>query len=59
MVSDQVPDKPIGSMTESEIKQNILAFKARFKFDFTEDYLNTLNVDNLRHMLSAAMRVRA
>jgi hypothetical protein len=58
MVSDQVPDKSIGSMTESEIKQKLLAFKARFKFDFTEDYLNTMNIDNLRHMLSAAMRVQ-
>jgi len=30
-------------------------FRGRFKLDFTEDYLNKISVDRLRHILLAAL----
>ena len=51
-------DKSINSMSKSEIKSRIMTFKGRFEFDFTEAYLDSLNIDKLRHILVAAMRLR-
>jgi len=45
----------IASLCREELKQQIKGFRGRFKLDFTEDYLNRLTVDRLRHILFAAI----
>ncbi|MGD0078597.1 MAG: hypothetical protein ABR969_10960 [Sedimentisphaerales bacterium] len=44
----------IAALDRAELKKRIRNFKGRFKLDFTEDYLDKLNVDRLRHILLAA-----
>jgi hypothetical protein len=44
----------IASLDRQELHNKIRNFQGRFKFDFTEDYLNSLSVDRLRHILLAA-----
>ena len=39
----------------NELKKRIKNFKGRFKLDFSEDYLNKLSVERLRHILLAAL----
>ncbi|MHC4597296.1 MAG: hypothetical protein ACYS19_20415 [Planctomycetota bacterium] len=38
-----------------KLERRIKNFRGRFKLDFTEDYLNNLSVDRLRHILLAAL----
>jgi hypothetical protein len=45
----------IASLGRNELKRRIKNFRGRFKLDFTEDYLNRLSVDRLRHILLAAL----
>jgi len=45
----------LASLGRDELKRRISNFKGRFKLDFTEDYLNNLSVDRLRHILLAAL----
>ncbi|MHC4060483.1 MAG: hypothetical protein ACYSUC_02960 [Planctomycetota bacterium] len=45
----------IASLGRNELKRRIRNFRGRFKLDFTEDYLNSLSVDRLRHILLAAL----
>ena len=45
----------IGTLEREELKHQIRNFKGRFKLDFTEDYLNSVSVDRLRHILLAAL----
>jgi hypothetical protein len=45
----------IASLDRVAVKRHLLNFKGAFKFDFTEDYLETLSLDRLRHILLAAM----
>jgi len=45
----------IASLGRDELKRRIRNFRGRFKLDFTEDYLNKLSVDRLRHILLAAL----
>ena len=45
----------IASLGRDELKRRIKSFRGRFKLDFTEDYLNNLAVDRLRHILLAAL----
>ena len=45
----------IASLNRSELKKRIKNFRGRFKLDFTEDYLNRLSIDRLRHVLLAAL----
>jgi len=45
----------IASLGRAELKRRIRNFRGRFKLDFTEDYLNRLSVDRLRHILLAAL----
>jgi hypothetical protein len=45
----------IASLGRDELKRRIRNFKGRFKLDFTDNYLNTLGVDRLRHILLAAL----
>jgi len=45
----------IAALGKNELKRRIRNFRGRFKLDFTEDYLNNLSVDRLRHILLAAL----
>lgn len=44
----------IAVLDRNELSKRIRNFKGRFKLDFTEDYLNNLSIDRLRHILLAA-----
>ncbi len=45
----------IAALGKNELTSRIKNFRGRFKLDFTEEYLNKLSVDRLRHILLAAM----
>lgn len=45
----------IAALGSVELKRRIKNFRGRFKLDFTDDYLNKLSVDRLRHILLAAL----
>lgn len=45
----------IAALGRTELKSRIKNFRGRFKLDFTEEYLNKLSVDRLRHILLAAL----
>jgi hypothetical protein len=45
----------IAALGKNELKKRIKNFRGRFRLDFTEDYLNNLSVDRLRHILLAAL----
>ena len=45
----------IAALGRNELKRRIRNFRGRFKLDFTEDYLNRLSLDRLRHILLAAL----
>jgi len=45
----------IAALGRDELKRRIRNFKGRFKLDFTDDYLNNISVDRLRHILLAAL----
>lgn len=45
----------IGALGRDELKRRIGNFRGRFRLDFTDDYLNGLSVDRLRHILLAAL----
>ena len=45
----------IASLGRTELEKRIRNFRGRFKLDFTENYLNDISVDRLRHILLAAL----
>jgi hypothetical protein len=45
----------LAALGKDELKRRIRNFRGRFKLDFSEDYLNGLTVDRLRHILLAAL----
>ncbi|MHC4396996.1 MAG: hypothetical protein ACYS1A_15240 [Planctomycetota bacterium] len=45
----------IAALGKNELKKRIKNFKGRFKLDFSDDYLNNLTIDRLRHVLLAAL----
>jgi len=45
----------IAALGRDELKKRIRNFRGRFKLDFTDDYLNKISVDRLRHILLAAL----
>ncbi len=45
----------IASLNKTQLKSRIKNFRGRFKLDFTEDYMNKLSADRLRHILLAAL----
>ena len=45
----------IASLNRNEVKRRIKNFKGRFHLDFSDEYLDKLTVDRLRHILLAAM----
>jgi hypothetical protein len=51
-------DREITSITalgRIELTRRIRGFRGRFKLDFTEDYLDNISIDRLRHILLAAL----
>lgn len=45
----------VADLPKFEVKSRILHFHGRFPLDFTEQYLDTLPVEKLRHILAAAI----
>ena len=45
----------IAGMSKTEVKRRILHFDGPVRLDFSEDYLNGLDLEKLRHILLAAM----
>jgi hypothetical protein len=45
----------IATLDRDEVKNRLKHFKGRFRLDFTDDYLDKLSVDRLRHILLAAL----
>jgi len=45
----------LAALDRDELKRRIKNFRGRFRLDFSEDYLNGLSVDRLRHILLAAL----
>jgi len=45
----------IAALDRNELKRRIKTFRGRFKLDFNEDYLDSLSIDRLRHILLAAL----
>ena len=45
----------IAVLGRRELKRRIRNFRGKFKLDFTQDYLNRLSIDRLRHILLAAL----
>jgi hypothetical protein len=45
----------IAALDRNELKRRIRTFRGRFKLDFNEDYLDSLSIDRLRHILLAAL----
>jgi hypothetical protein len=45
----------LSSLGRDELKRRIKNFNGRFRLDFTDDYLENLPVDRLRHVLLAAL----
>jgi hypothetical protein len=50
----EIPIHQIAEMTRDALIDSLLHFPGTFKFDFTLDYLQALETDQLRHMLMAA-----
>jgi hypothetical protein len=49
----------VAALSKNELKRRLLHFHGRLKMDFTEDYLDGLALDKLRHILLAALAVDA
>jgi len=45
----------VGSMNKSQVKHRLMHFQGPPRLDFTEEYLDGLSADRLRHILLAAM----
>lgn len=45
----------IGGLDRTQLKRRIKNFRGRFKLDFTDDYLDAVSLDRLRHILLAAL----
>ena len=44
----------LARLGKSQLKRKLLSLKGRFPLDFTEEYLDSLSTDKLRHILLAA-----
>jgi hypothetical protein len=45
----------VTALGRTELKRHIKNFRGRFKLDFTDDYLDAISLDRLRHILLAAL----
>jgi hypothetical protein len=43
------------ALDRDDLKQRIKGFRGRFKLDFSDEYLDALSLDRLRHILLAAL----
>jgi len=50
----EIPIHEIAELSREEVIKSLLNFPGTFKFDFTREYLQGLDTDQLRHMLLAA-----
>jgi hypothetical protein len=50
--------RSISALDRDNIERKIKNFKGRFKLDFTEEYMQSLTVDRLRHILFAAITTK-
>lgn len=50
--------RSISSLDRGNVERKIKNFKGRFKLDFTEEYMQSLTVDRLRHILFAAVATK-
>ncbi len=50
----EIPIHKIAELPREEVITTLLNFPGTFKFDFTREYLQGLETDQLRHMLLAA-----
>jgi hypothetical protein len=47
----------ISALSRDELKKRIKGFRGSFKLDFTDDYLDAISLERLRHILLAALIV--
>ena len=45
----------IAALSRNQLKRRIKGFRGRFRLDFTDDYLDNISLDRLRHILLAAL----
>jgi len=45
----------IAALGREDLKKRIRDFRGRFKLDFSDDYLDSISLDQLRHILLAAL----
>ena len=45
----------LADLGREDLKKRIKDFRGRFKLDFSDDYLDALSLDRLRHLLLAAL----
>ena len=45
----------LADLSRDDLKKRIRDFRGRFKLDFSDDYLDALTLDRLRHLLLAAL----
>jgi len=45
----------LNALGRDDLKQRIKGFRGRFKLDFSDEYLDALTLDRLRHILLAAL----
>ncbi len=45
----------LAELGRDDLKKRIKNFRGRFKLDFSDDYLDALSLDRLRHLLLAAL----
>jgi hypothetical protein len=50
--------RTISTLGRNEVEKKIRNFRGRFKLDFTDEYLNSLTVERLRHILFAALATK-
>ena len=48
----------ISSLGRGDVERKIRNFKGRFRLDFSDEYLQGMTVDRLRHILFAAMATK-
>ncbi len=50
----EIPIHQIAELPREQVIETLLHFPGTFQFDFTQEYLQSLSTDQLRHMLVAA-----
>ena len=45
----------LATLGRDELKKRIRNFRGRFRLDFSDDYLDSISLDRLRHILLAAL----